>query len=215
MENENIPAGEKLAAEKKEGKKKFDIFGEVLDWLESFVFASFIVLLIFIFIFRTVVVDGASMNPTLYNSQRLILTHFNYTPEKGDIIVCNSPGLNKTIIKRCIGVAGDTVVVNYDSNTVMVNGEKIDEPYLDASKPMADMPYFDETYRISESAYQYVVPEGTVFAMGDNRNGSNDSRSPDIGFISTDDILGHAVFRFFIGYDENGNNNPGSLGFLK
>ena len=215
MENENLPDGEKLTPVNGKKEKKFNVFEEVLDWLESFVFASFIVLLIFIFVFRTVVVDGASMNPTLYNSQRLILTHFNYTPEKGDIIVCNSPGLNKTIIKRCIGVAGDTVVVNYESGTVMVNGEKIDEPYLDASKPMIDMPYFDDTYRISESAYEYVVPEGTVFAMGDNRNGSNDSRSADVGFISTEDILGHAVFRFFIGYDENGNKNPGSLGFLK
>lgn len=194
---------------------KSSILNETLDWIESFAFASFIVLLVFIFLFRTVVVDGGSMNPTLYNSQRLVLTHFNYVPEHGDIIVANSPGLNKTIIKRCIGVEGDTVTVDYGTHTVTVNGSKIDEPYLDASDPMTVKPYFDETYRVSDTAYEYIVPKGTIFAMGDNRNGSNDSRSSDVGFIKKEDILGRAVFRFYIGKDESGNKNPGKMGFLK
>ncbi|MCR5123371.1 MAG: signal peptidase I [Ruminococcus sp.] len=192
--------------------KKFNLLDEILDWIESFAFASFMVLLIFIFVFRTVVVDGGSMNPTLYNSQRLILTHFNYTPERGDIIVANSRGLNKTIIKRCIGVAGDEVVVDYDTHSVTVNGEVIDEPYLDPASPMMNKEYFDYTYQISENTYKYTVPEGTVFAMGDNRNGSNDSRSRDVGFIPTEDILGHALFRFYLGKDDDGNKLPGKIG---
>ena len=194
---------------------KGGLINEVLDWIESFAFASFIVLLVFIFLFRTVVVDGASMNPTLYNSQRLVLTHFRYVPEQGDIIVANSPGLNKTIIKRCIGVAGDKVKVDYGTHTVTVNGTKLDEPYLDASDPMTLKPYFDETYRVSDMVYEYTVPEGTVFAMGDNRNGSNDSRSSDVGFIKKEDILGRAFFRFYIGKDDSGNKNPGKIGSLK
>lgn len=213
MDKEKEKSGSGKAAENEE--KEFSLFNELFDWVEAFIFASFIVLLVFIFLFRTVIVDGDSMNPTLFNAQRLVLTHFNYTPERGDIIVCNSHGLNKTIIKRCIGVAGDTVLVNYASNSVFVNGEKVDEPYLDASRPMMDMPYFNDDYRISENAYEYVVPDGAVFAMGDNRNGSNDSRSADIGFIYREDILGRAVFRFYIGNNAYGEKNPGKIGFLE
>lgn len=182
---------------------------DILEWIESFVFASFIVLLIFIFMFRTVVVDGSSMNPTLYDSQRLILTHFNYTPERGDIIVANSPGLNKTIIKRCIGVAGDDVLIDYATNSITVNGEKINEYYLDPQKPMELKSHFNEDYRTSETQFEYIVPDGKVFALGDNRNESNDSRSADVGFIDLDDILGRAIFRFYTA------DSPGTVGRLK
>lgn len=182
---------------------------DILEWIESFVFASFIVLLIFIFMFRTVVVDGSSMNPTLYDSQRLILTHFNYTPERGDIIVAYSPGLNKTIIKRCIGVAGDDVLIDYATNSITVNGEKINEYYLDPQKPMELKSHFNEDYRTSETQFEYIVPDGKVFALGDNRNESNDSRSADVGFIDLDDILGRAIFRFYTA------DSPGTVGRLK
>ena len=214
-DNETRAAAGMPNAPAEEKSLKGSIVNEVLDWIESFAFASFIVLLIFIFLFRTVVVDGGSMNPTLYNSQRLILTHFNYDPMRGDIIVANSPGLNKTIIKRCIGVAGDKVKVDYNTGIVTVNGEKVDEPYLDAAHPMMDKEYFDAKFRVSDEVYEYDVPEGTVFAMGDNRNGSNDSRSSDVGFIDKSDILGHAVFRFYLGKDDDGSKLPGKFGFLK
>lgn len=193
--------------------KKPTMFDELLDWVESFVFAGFVVLLVFIFLFRTVVVEGGSMNPTLFNTQRLILEHFNYEPERGDIIVCNCPGLNKTIIKRCIGVSGDTVVVDYTNNSVTVNGEKLDESYL--GEEMTELDRFDDTYRVSDGKYEYVVPDDTVFAMGDNRNASRDSRYSEVGFINVDDVLGRAVFRFYIGVDGSGKKNPGSIGFLK
>jgi signal peptidase I len=176
-------------------KKKQSPLDETLDWIESFVFAIFIVLLVFIFLFRTVVVDGNSMNPTLLNEQRLILTHFNYTPKRGDIIVANSQGLQKTIIKRCIGVAGDTVVIDYADNSVTVNGEKLDETYL--GEEMVQREYYDTTYQISDTAYEYNVPEGCIFALGDNRNDSRDSRDASVGFISCEDVLGKATLRFY------------------
>ena len=215
MDNlENNKMNEKTEKEKTNNKPvKHGIVDEMLDWAESFVFAGFVVLLVFIFLFRTVVVEGGSMNPTLYNSQRLILDHFNYEPARGDIIVANSPGLNKTIIKRCIGVAGDNVVVDYNDNTVTVNGEVLDESYL--GEPMQEVGRFDEDHMIAFGTYSYVVPEGTIFAMGDNRNASRDSRYEEVGFISTEDVLGKAVFRFYIGTDGNGNKNPGKIGFLK
>ena len=197
-------------------EEEFNLIDEILDWIESFVFASFMVLLIFIFLFRTVVVDGDSMNPTLFTTQRLILMHFNYTPERGDIIVFNSPGINKTLIKRCIGLPGDKVTIDYNSDEVTVNGELLDESYLGTGLDMFDsITTFDGAYCLGDSKYEYEVPEGTVFAMGDNRNNSRDSRAGDVGFVEYDDILGKAWFRFYIGKDYNGSKNPGNIGFLK
>lgn len=209
-EEKDIQNTQEQEAQAPPKSKLFAFFDELLDWIESFVFASFMVLLVFIFLFRTVVVDGGSMEPTLFNEQRLILAHFDYEPKRGDIIVANAPGLNKTIIKRCIGVAGDKVVINYETDTVTVNGEQLEESYLGAFTDMRilDM-VFDDTYRISEYVYEYDVPEGTIFVMGDNRNNSRDSRASDVGFISKSDILGRAAFRFYVGEE-----NPGSIGLL-
>ncbi len=190
--NETIKATDK---EINKPQQKSSALDEILDWIESFVFAIFLVLLVFIFLFRTVVVDGTSMLPTLENSQRLVLTHFNYSPQRGDIIVANSPGLNKTIIKRCIGVEGDNIIIDYAENTVTVNGEVIDESYL--GEEMEILPSFDTTYQISDTQFEYNVPEGCIFAMGDNRNGSRDSRDAYVGFIDVDDVLGKAVLRFY------------------
>jgi signal peptidase I len=193
--SEEIKENREISENVSEAKKKTTTLDEFLDWVESFVFAIFIVMLVFIFLFRTVVVDGKSMNPTLYDAERLILTHFNYTPERGDIIVANSPSLNKTIIKRCIGVAGDTVVIDYADNSVTVNGEKLDESYL--GEAMTIRENFDKTYMISDTAFEYHVPDGCIFALGDNRNDSRDSRDAGVGFISCDDVLGKAVLRFY------------------
>lgn len=176
-------------------EEKTPLADELLDWAEAFVLAIFAVVLIFIFFLRVVEVSGPSMNPTLSDKDRLILTHLNYTPERGDIIVCNSPGLDKCIIKRCIGIEGDTVVVDYNNNCVYVNGEKLEETYLSEGMK-SNLPVFDQSFLTDKNVYTYHVPEGTVFAMGDNRNHSTDSRSSYVGFIKYEDILGKAFFRF-------------------
>lgn len=193
--SEDIKESKETAEAAPDTKKKNTVLDEILDWVEAFVFAIFIVTLVFIFLFRSVVVEGKSMQPTLHDAERLILTHFNYTPERGDIIVANSPALNKTIIKRCIGVAGDTVVIDYENNSVTVNGDKLDESYL--GEPMRLLDYFDKTYMTSDTTFEYHVPEGCVFALGDNRNESRDSRDSAVGFIDCDDVLGKAVLRFY------------------
>lgn len=173
----------------------YSLIDDLLEWVEAFVVALFVVILVFIFIFRVVEVSGPSMNSTLADKDRIIALHFNYTPARGDIVVCNSKGLNKCIIKRVIGVAGDTVVVNYNDDTVKVNGEPVDQSYINESD-MYILPVFDDNYRTGEGEYTYKVPEGTIFVMGDNRNHSTDSRSAYVGFIKTEDVLGKAVFRF-------------------
>lgn len=174
-------------------KEPIDVATEVLDWIESFVFALFVIILIFIFFLRIVTVDGSSMKSTLEDKDRLVMTHMNYKPKRNDIVVVNSEALGKTLIKRVVGLPGDVVRIDYDRNEVSVNGEKLSNEHIDAT--MINRDIFDRTYKVSENAYQYNVPEGKIFVMGDNRNNSTDSRT--IGFIDEKDVLGHAVFRLF------------------
>ena len=151
------------------------------------------VILIFTFFFRIVLVQGPSMRETLQDQDRLIITHINYTPQKGDIVVINSEKLGKTIIKRVIGTGGDKVVVDYNNNTVTVNGKVISNDNI--REAMYNTNLFDEKYEVEENVFEYDVPEGKLFVMGDNRNNSTDSRR--IGFIDPSDVLGKAVLRLY------------------
>ena len=183
--------GEREAAEA--APEEVSIVDDLLEWCEAFIMAIFVVILVFIFFLRVVEVSGDSMNDTLTNKDRILISHLDYTPKSGDIVVCNSDGLDKVIVKRCIGVAGDVVTVNYETGTVTVNGTEMDQSFI--KEPMRDENNFDQAYRTGDHEYTYTVPDGTIFAMGDNRNHSTDSRWSAVGFISTDDVLGKAVFR--------------------
>lgn len=177
-------------------KKKNSLADNVLDWLESFAFAIFVVVLVFTFVLRTVVVVGGSMLPNFRDGDRLIISHFNLTPEKGDILVMNSYGLNETIIKRCIGTEGDKIRIDYNENSVQVNGENISVDYI--RETMFDnQARFDQNFAKGSGVYEYTVPEGEIFVMGDNRNNSSDSRCSRVGFIDVDDVLGKVVLRIY------------------
>ena len=156
----------------------------VYDILEVFVSALIVVAIIFTFFFRTAGVDGPSMNDTLQNEDRLIMYNFWYTPQRGDIVIVNryqegDTKIDKPLIKRVIGMAGDTVKVTED--TVYVNGKALDEPYVN--------------YPNSPYGFEVTVPEGQVFVMGDHRNCSNDSRQ--LGCFSIENIMGKALWRIF------------------
>ncbi len=87
---EDIKLASEAAPDDLKEKEKINLFDEILDWVESFVFALFVIILIFIFFLRIVTVDGPSMNNTLEDKDRLILTHLNYTPARDDVVVVNS-----------------------------------------------------------------------------------------------------------------------------
>ena len=133
------------------------------------------------------------MDSTLSDKDRVIISHLNYDPKNDDIVVVNSSVLNKTLIKRVIGIAGDTVKIDYNINTVYVNGKAISNEHIDNT--MLDKGMFDPSFKISDGVYEYKVPENSIFIMGDNRNNSTDSRT--IGFISKDDVMGHVIFRLY------------------
>ena len=172
---------------------------EVLDWLEVFLTALVCVVLLFTFVFRIVVVSGSSMSNTLQNGDYLVLSALGKTPECGDIVVLQvntySEG-KKPLIKRVIAKGGQWVDIDFATWTVSVGDtpetmEVVDEPYVLFQEDQWMAGY------ATEDQYPMQVEEGHLFVMGDNRNGSLDSRDPLIGQVDEHYVIGRAVFRLF------------------
>ena len=164
---------------------------DLFDILELFAICASVILLVFAFIIRPTVVEGASMEDTLLGGDYLLVTNVGYEPTPGDIVVAHNVGLpyySDPIVKRVIATAGQTVDIDFDTWTLTVDGIVVEEPYR---KLTAD------DFRTSDWLYPITIPEGYVFVMGDNRNHSADSRSKDIGMMDERCIIGKAVLRVF------------------
>lgn len=164
------------------------------DLVELFIITLAIVMVISAFFFRHTVVDGASMESTLYDQEHLIISDVFYTPKRGDIIVFAdyTTSIKKNLVKRVIAVGGDTVKITRKGE-VFVNGKLLKEDYVYINEP-------EYMYR----AIELTVPEGELFVMGDHRNESIDSRDPYIGTISEDSVLGRVLVRIYP-FDKFGN----------
>ncbi len=161
------------------------IFKELYEWVESAVLAVVFVVLLFTFVARTSVVSGQSMIKTLESGDMLVISRLAGAPQPGDIVVATKPYYaNEPIIKRVIAAGGQSVNIDFDEGIVYVNGEALDEPYTNTP-----------TNRQYDMDFPLTVPEGSLFLMGDNRNGSLDSRSTDIGLVDERYILGKAYWR--------------------
>lgn len=158
---------------------------QLFDLSGSFVAALVILFVVFTFLCRAVNVVGSSMQPTLADGNWLLVSD-EKTYERGDIIIITQPNEldNEPLVKRIIATGGETIDIDFNTHEVYVNGKLLDEPYI--KEPTA-LQY--------DVKFPYVVPEGCVFAMGDNRNDSIDSRSSRVGPIDERYILGKAVFR--------------------
>jgi signal peptidase I len=156
------------------------LFREILSTILP---AILIAVLMHLFLAQSSVVYGESMQPNFYTDQRLIVEKFSYRlhpPLRGDVVIVRDPdGGLLPLIKRVVGLPGERVTVA--DGQVYIDGTALDEPYLD-----------EPTNGPSRS---WIVPPFHVFVMGDNRNNSRDSRF--FGPVSTDSILGHAVFRYW------------------
>ena len=159
----------------------------VVEWVESSVFTCTLLVLVFLFFFRAVQVSGTSMEPTLMNGDKIILRSIGYTPERGDVVVVDGyTRYGEPLVKRVIALGGDEVDIDLTTSDVYVNGERLEEPYLGSM-----------ISSLGDVTFPLIVPEGTLFVLGDNRRVSLDSRSSKIGFIDSRDILGKVVFRIF------------------
>lgn len=169
---------------------------EVYEWLEAIAFALAIVVLLFTFVFRIVGVSGESMEPTLHDENRVLVSCPFYTPKENDIVIIVAPigdDYNKPLVKRVVATGGQSIQI--------VDGVV----YVDGAPKIIDGL---ETIQNPGSAFDFsspvYVPEGYVFVLGDNRNDSLDSRDPRVGMIDTRYIIGKVQFRIFP-FDEFGS----------
>jgi len=185
---EEIHAGQAPEPPSPEEKKAQDSRTDLYYWLQALVVALVSIILIFTFVVRIISVVGTSMVPTLHDKDMLLVQSIGYAPKQGDIVVLTKESfMDEPIVKRIIALGGQTVEIDYDAGTVTVDGQALDEPYIkEAMRPT-----------VYESMTSLVVPEGSVFVMGDNRNGSSDSRSYDLGPVDERYIIGRVLCVLF------------------
>lgn len=165
-------------------REQWKIVYDAVATLES---AVIILILLFSLVLRPAAVIGNSMLPSFNSGDRVACIHSFSGYERGDvIIISHATRMDESIIKRVIAVGGDTVDIDFYKGTVSVNGQELDEPYVNTPTNLS----YDMTFPVT-------VPEGKLFVLGDNRNDSLDSRSTDIGFINENKVLGKVVFRFY------------------
>ncbi len=171
-----------------DGTEQTESLGKALySWAGDLVGCLTFVVLFFIFVVRIIGVDGSSMEPTLHNSDLvLLLSNVLYDAQTDDIVVVYSESYGKPIVKRIIATEGQTVDFDFDSGQVTVDGQTLDEPYI-----------LESEYTPGDTQYPVTIPEGCVFVMGDNRNNSLDSRFSEIGIIDERSILGKVMFRIY------------------
>jgi len=172
-------------------KKPIKAVTETNDWsfremLRFAIIAAVIVIPIRIFVAEPYLVRQTSMIPTFSNNDYLVVEKLSYrfiSPSRGDIIVFRSPlESGKTLIKRIIGLPGETVIIE-NGQTSIKNGEtvELDEPYV--------------VHEASSFSGTFTLEEGEYFMMGDNRAGSYDSRA--WGPIDRSDIIGRPIVRLY------------------
>lgn len=176
---------------------------EQMDWKKSVVlylhdviYLLTVILIVFLLIFRVIVVSGSSMRSTLVDGDYLLLFgNLLYgDPEYGDIVVISKESFDdgKPLVKRVIAAQGQIVDIDFDSGIVFVDGQALDEPYINTPTNLPE-----------GVSFPLLVEDNCYFVMGDNRNNSRDSRSPEIGQIDRREILGKAFFLMFPGTDKN------------
>ena len=137
------------------------------------------IMIVFTEIFVGVRVSQRSMEPTLQNGDYLFVDR-TVDPQRGDIIVIWNPTSSEYVIKRLIGLPGDTIYA--DGGTLYRTDAGTEEAYV------VEEPYLVEDWK--EDIAPVVVPEGEVYVMGDHRSMSNDSRKPSFGTLDMDGLLG-------------------------
>ncbi len=181
MENQerDLPETEQNQQQDEKGSDT-DVRAEVYDWLLCVVSAVLVCVLVFTFAVRLVGVVGTSMVPTLHEGDYIVTSKLFYKPKQGDIVIIRKQIFDeRAIVKRVIAVGGQTVDIDFDEGVVYVDGQALEEDYVNAP-----------TYRTLDFKGEITVPENCVFVLGDNRNESLDSRRSTLGCVDTRYIVG-------------------------
>ena len=178
--------------QKQQANKKPSLGETILLYIHDLAYLIAVMMIVFLFLFRVVVVSGASMNNTLVDGDYLLLLSnvFYKEPQQGDIIVASKDSFENgvPIVKRVIATEGQTVDIDFVRCIVYVDDQPLDEPYISSLTSNFEGVHFPLT-----------VDEGCVFVLGDNRLVSFDSRNPAIGLLDEREILGKAIFLFLPG----------------
>jgi signal peptidase I len=158
-----------------------------LSLLRDIAISVVFAIVLIVFIYQPVKVEGVSMMPGLTDEERIFINKYEYrltsdSIRRGDLVVFNFPrDLTQSYIKRVIGLPGDTVEIR--EGAVLLNGQPLDEPYV------------PDDYRDRMSVPKESVPPHHYFVLGDHRNSSSDSRM--WGFVDRSEIYGKAVFGYW------------------
>lgn len=155
------------------------------EWAQIICGVLIFITCLYIFVCRTVDVHGSSMETTLVNGERLLLSSLPYKPQYEDIVVISRGNEDEPLIKRIIGLPGDTIRIDAQTGAVYRNDELLQEPYIHAPTDPEQM------------TGPVTVPPEMVFVMGDNRAKSHSLDSRTFGCVSQENVIGKVVFRLF------------------
>lgn len=184
VKDESLPSATETKAEKQRIARKENTRRTVFTTIGILIVVAAIAVLLSTFIFSVIQVSGDSMEPTLSDGDVLVLIN-SHDYSSGDL--CCISWQNKLLIKRVIGLPGDSVSIDEQGN-VYVNDVLLDEPYID-SKSLGNC----------DITFPYQVPEGKLFVLGDKRSSSIDSRSSMVGCVDNDQITGKYLFKIWSG----------------
>ncbi len=164
-------------------------------WVKTLGVGVLVAIFLKVLFFSTYVVDGESMYPTLHNGDLVVIRKFGvteHTLERGDIIVFHR-NEEEDYVKRIIGVPGDKI--EFEEDILFVNGERQEEPYLDAYQAEHSGQLVTGTFSLYDVTGKNTIPAGYVFVMGDNRLESYDSRY--FGLVDIDSVVGTLDLRYW------------------
>ena len=189
--------------QKEPQKEKSRLIDTVFDFLELFIFTLVAVLVFTTFFFRHSVVEGDSMMNTLQDGETLIISNLFYKPSQFDVIVFEDygTGLDRALVKRVIATEGQRVRVCREG--IYVDGEFLQEDYVYtdtinytySTVPSREIKLLPDFYYRPGQYYEFTVPEGELFVLGDHRDASQDSI--DFGTINESSVLGKVIVRIY------------------
>jgi len=195
--------------EKKQREEKLNWKQNLVLYMHDLLYMVVTIFVVFLLVFRVIVVSGSSMYDTLIDGDYLLLVSnlFYRQPQSQDIIVVSKESFDDgaPIIKRVIATEGQTVDIDFNEGIVYVDGVALEEAYT-----------YTPTNVQEGMIFPLTVEENCVFAMGDNRNRSRDSRDPAIGQIDRREVLGKAFFMMLPGTSHgNQSRDMGRIGVIK